>query len=122
MLNILEREIVWKYYAFQRVARLMTRGSAFAKTESSGTDLSGKWDQTILNASDVNAYQDATNILAFSTTQSKGNFVQDVDGNTLLDLCSTESMPLGHNSDALLKSVSQKKWDQYVINSAVDAS
>jgi 4-aminobutyrate aminotransferase-like enzyme len=100
----------------------MTRGSAFAKTESSGTDLSGKWDQTILNASDVNAYQDATNILAFSTTQSKGNFVQDVDGNTLLDLCSTESMPLGHNSDALLKSVSQKKWDQYVINSTVDAS
>lgn len=71
MLNIIEREIVWKYYAFQRVARLMTRGSAFAKTESSGTDLSGKWDQTILNASDVNAYQDATNILAFSTTQSK---------------------------------------------------
>jgi len=44
-----------------------------------------------------------------------------VDGNTLLDLCSTESLPLGHNSDALLKSVSQKKWDQHVINSAVDA-
>lgn len=68
MLSIIERELVWKYYTFLRVTGMMSRGSSFAKTESSGTDLSGKWDQTILNSSDVNAYQDASNILAFSTT------------------------------------------------------
>ena len=32
-----------------------------------------------------------------------GNFVHDVDGNTLLDLCGTENLPLGHYHDALLK-------------------
>lgn len=66
--------------------------------------MTGKWDETIFAASDVNAYQDANNILAFSDSKgTKGNFVQDVDGNVLLDLCGTESLPLGHNNDALIK-------------------
>ena len=41
-----------------------------------GTDLTGKWDETILNASDVNAYQDASKILAFSVANgTKGSHV-----------------------------------------------
>jgi 4-aminobutyrate aminotransferase-like enzyme len=84
--------------------------------------LSGKWDETIFNASDVNAYQDATNILAFSDSRgTKGNFVQDVDGNVLLDLCGTESLPLGHNHNALTKKFYTKEWDHYVVNAALNA-
>ena len=78
--------------------------NVLAKTESVGTDLTGSWNNTIFTASDVNAYQDANNILAFSDSKgTKGNFVHDVDGNVLLDLCGTESLPLGHNHDALIK-------------------
>ena len=52
----------------------------------------------------MNAYQDANNILAFSDSRgTKGNYVQDVDGNVLLDLCGTESLPLGHNHSVLIK-------------------
>lgn len=84
--------------------------------------MTGKWDETIFAASDVNAYQDANNILAFSDSKgTKGNFVQDVDGNVLLDLCGTESLPLGHNNDALIKHVNSHKWDHFVVNAGLDA-
>ena len=104
MLNIIEREIVWKYYTAKRILSMVTKSRTFAKTEHAGTDLTGKWDETILNASDVNAYQDASKILSFSTANgTKGSHVQDLDGNVLLDLCGTENQPLGHNHDALLR-------------------
>ena len=87
----------------QSFAKRFTQG-VLPRSESQSTDLSGKWDETIFSASDVNAYQDATNVLAFSDSRgTKGNFVQDVDGNVLLDLCGTESLPLGHNHAALTK-------------------
>lgn len=92
------------------------------KTESLGTALTGKWDNTLFTASDVNAYQDANNILTFTDSRgTKGNFVQDVDGNVLLDLCGTESLPLGHNHNALIKHVNNWKWDHYVVNAGLDA-
>ena len=54
--------------------------------------------------------------------QSKGSFVTDVNGNVLLDLCSTETLPLGHNRDAFIKSVtSNKAFDVNIINAALDA-
>lgn len=78
--------------------------SVLPKSEQASVDMSGTWDETIFTASDVNAYQDATNIMAFSDSRgTKGNFVQDVDGNVLLDVCGTESLPLGHNHAALTK-------------------
>lgn len=102
-MKVFEREFTWKYYLFSGFGRRMTQ-NVLAKTESVGTDLTGSWNNTIFTASDVNAYQDANNILAFSDSKgTKGNFVHDVDGNVLLDLCGTESLPLGHNHDALIK-------------------
>jgi hypothetical protein len=44
---------------------MITKARVFAKSEHAGTDLTGKWDETIFSASDVNAYQDASKILAF---------------------------------------------------------
>ena len=38
--------------------------------------------------------------------QSKGSHVVDINGNILLDLCSTENIPLGHNAE-IFTSVSQ---------------
>lgn len=55
--------------------------------------------------------------------QSKGSFVVDCNGNMLLDLCSTETLPLGHNSDAFVKDVNRNSsFDANIINSALDAS
>ena len=35
--------------------------------------------------------------------QSKGNYILDADGNTLLDVCGTELNPLGYNHPEMLK-------------------
>lgn len=60
--------------------------------------------------------------MAFSTTESKGSFVKDIDGNNLLDLSSTNNLALGHNHEALIKMVNAKKWDKAIMNPGLDAS
>jgi 4-aminobutyrate aminotransferase-like enzyme len=122
ILTILQREIVWKYYLARYAFKSFGRMKRFAKFESTTVDLSGTWDETIFNASDVNAYQEASKISAFATSQSKGNFVQDIDGNTLLDLCGTENLALGHNHNMFLKFAKSGKWDDQIINSSLNAN
>lgn len=57
MLKIIERELVWNIYIAKRVLNKFKGVShPFAKAEPSGTNLSGKWDETIFGTSDVNAY------------------------------------------------------------------
>ena len=62
MLNIIERELVRKYYFLSRPFTLIGRKSAFVKTEASGTDLSGSWEETNIRRNDVNAYQDVSKL------------------------------------------------------------
>jgi acetylornithine/succinyldiaminopimelate/putrescine aminotransferase len=121
LLTIIERELVWKYYLARHVVKSFTRMSRFGKFESTSVDMSGHWDETLFNASDVNAYQEASKIAAFTTTQSKGSFVHDIDGNTLLDLCGTENLALGHNHDAFLKFATKFALDDSIINSSLNA-
>lgn len=53
--------------------------------------------------------------------QSKGNHVFDCDGNILLDLCGTETLPLGHNADVFTSNVWKKSHiDSAVINGGLD--
>lgn len=40
--------------------------------------------------------------------QSKGNYILDADGNTLLDVCGTELNPLGYNHPEMLKVIQMK--------------
>ena len=102
MLKVLEREITWKIKLASRLVAKVSKANPFSKSEQAGVDISGKWDETIFSTSDVNAYQDASKILAFTDSRgTKGSFVLDVDKNVLLDLCGTESLPLGHNHSAL---------------------
>ena len=86
--------------------------------------MTGSWDESILRRNDVGAYQQASGLLTLiDNHQSKGSFVTDVNGNVLLDLCSTETLPLGHNNDAFIGNVTgNKAFDANVINAQLDAS
>ena len=104
MSNTIKREIGRKLCMLNRPAVFFRRRGAFTGSEAAGTDLSGSWMETDIQRRDMAAYQEASNTLAFyDVGNSKGNFVTDVDGNTLLDLCSMENLPLGHNHADLLK-------------------
>ena len=104
MLKTIGREINRKLCMLNRPAVFFRRRGAFASSEAAGTDMSGSWTETEIMRRDMAAYQEASNTLAFfEIGGSKGSFVTDVDGNTLLDLCSMENQPLGHNHSELLK-------------------
>ena len=47
---------------------------------------------------DLDLYQDTSKLVnVVDVRKSKGNYVKDADGNTMLDVCSTELNPLGYN-------------------------
>lgn len=48
--------------------------------------------------------------------KSKGNFVRDTDGHVLLDLCATETLPLGHNHAALAKVSPHLNLTKYMVD------
>lgn len=123
MLGVFERELVRKYYFLKRPVEMMLRKRAFVTTEPAGTDMAGSWDEAMLRRNDTGAYQDSSRVLTFiDNKQSKGSHVVDVDGNVLLDLCSTETLPLGHNNDAFMKDmVRGSKFDSNIINGSLDA-
>ena len=118
MLGVIEREMVRKFYFVMRPLNNYSRGKAFAATESAGTDLTGSWDETMLRRNDLGGYQDVSKVHTFmDNMQSKGSHIVDADGNVLLDMCSTETLPLGHNNDAFMKDlVRNKMFDAHVIN------
>ena len=49
------------------------------------------------------------NVAFIDYFKSKGSYVTDVDGHILLDLSSTESLPLGHNHPRFVKVRSKEK-------------
>ena len=56
MFTVIEREVTRKLYFMMRPINNWSRGRAFAKTESSGTDLTGSWDESILRRNDLGGY------------------------------------------------------------------
>ena len=73
---------------------------------------------------DLDMYQNASGTVnALQVEKSKGNYVEDADGNTMLDLVSGSHNPLGYNHDIFRDVVIGKgaiKLDQPIFNS-VDA-
>ena len=102
--NVLERELWRKVNFLKRPFMYYIRNNrTFAKNEQAGTDISS-WEEAAFARSDVAGYQESSKLhTLIDYTQSKGNYVSDVDGNVLLDLCSNENRPLGHNHDDFLK-------------------
>ncbi len=50
-------------------------------------------------------------------SKSKGNYVVDADGNTLLDMYGQiSSIPLGYNHPALIEAAKSDRWTQALIN------
>ena len=78
----------------------------------------------MLRRNDVGAIQEASKVHTFiENEQSKGSHVVDVNGNVLLDLCSTETLPLGHNNDVFINGLtSNKQYDSMILNGNLDAS
>lgn len=89
-----------------------SRAAIFGKTEASGINCDGSRATTDLLINDVAAYQNSSNLHAFyDSRNSKGNYIGDVDGNTMLDLCSMENLPLGHNHSAFVSMYNNKAYD-----------
>jgi 4-aminobutyrate aminotransferase-like enzyme len=79
--------------------------------------------QFFLNRADVHQFQDPSNVMNFiDVDQSKGNYITDSDGNHMLDLCSGEYLPLGHNHHAFVSQIDNKDLDHHMLNLGLDAS
>lgn len=79
--------------------------------------------QFFLNRADVHQFQDPTHVMNFiDVDQSKGNYITDSDGNHMLDLCTTEYLPLGHNHKAFLDQIDSKEVDFHMINLGLNTS
>jgi len=99
------------------------RAGVFGSSEAAGIDLEGSRATHELIKSDVSAYANSSNIVGFyDSKNTRGNFIGDVDGNTMLDLCSMENMPLGYNHDGFTSNFNNKKWDMHTINAGLDAA
>lgn len=99
------------------------RAGVFGSSEAAGVDLEGSRATHELLVRDVAAYADSSNIVGFyDSKNTRGNFIGDVDGNTMLDLCSMENMPLGYNHAAFTSNFNNKNWDYATINAGLDAA
>jgi hypothetical protein len=99
------------------------RAGIFGSSEAAGVDLEGSRAVHDLLVNDVGAYSNSDNIVGFyDSRNTKGNFIGDVDGNTMLDLCSMENLPLGYNHESFTKNFNNKNWDIHTINSGLDAA
>jgi 4-aminobutyrate aminotransferase-like enzyme len=104
MLKLFAHELQGKYNFIVRPFMQMKRAKNFNQSEFAGVEVNGNWAQSQLRRADVDALQETMENVAFlDYFKSKGSYVTDVDGHVLLDLSSTESLPLGHNHPKFVK-------------------
>ena len=56
ILPILERELTWLFYFNRNMIKSFSRMRPFKGSKLSAVDMKGHWDETIMSASDVNAF------------------------------------------------------------------
>jgi len=69
-------------------------------------------------AESMSHFQDSRTTHFFADYEkSRGNYIVDADGNTLLDVfCQISSMPVGYNNPALFEAAKTDEWVQATIN------
>ena len=119
MLQIIIRETK-AYYAFaKRPVLNYMRKSAFPSSQATSARVV---DQSMSNLgysqNDANVHQNASQIINFvDFSKSKGNYIVDADGNTMLDASANgELNPLGYNHDLHMKAISGAEFDNSIIN------
>ncbi|KAK0074912.1 hypothetical protein PV325_007643 [Microctonus aethiopoides] len=80
------------------------------------TQIPGPQSQELLK--ELNQYQQATTVQLFiDYDKSMGNYLVDVDGNTLLDVyMQISSMPLGYNHPAMIETLSHPHNQRTIVN------
>lgn len=88
--------------------------------EATGVRLTGaSWAKSLLwfAKNDLDLHQNASQVVNVVDIQkSKGNYIADADGNTMLDLCSAELNPVGYNHDVFKNLISGAEVDAAIIN------
>lgn len=75
-------------------------------------------DEGSLLLNDYDAHTDPSSVKIFvNYVKSKGNYIIDADGNSILDMVSGGGhLPLGYNHGDLLKMVNSPKYDRFLYN------
>lgn len=117
MLKIFEREVGRGLTFAKRVVNMRSRYAAIPKTEASGikiVDRDHEEDTLLRNDLESMTSVDATKYFV-DYKRSRGNYFQDVDGNTILDLTSGGgSLALGYNHPDLVKAINSPQYDAFV--------
>ncbi len=117
MLKIFEREVGRGLALAKRVVNMRSRYAAIPKTEANGikiVDRDHEEDTLLRNDLETMTSVDATKFFV-DYKRSRGNYFQDVDGNTILDLTSGGgSLTLGYNPPDLVKAIYSSEYDDFV--------
>lgn len=101
----------------QRCTELGSRSSQTPKTEASQArvqDTDGINDQ--LNRNDLSTMTSIDQVRFFvDYKRSKGNYFQDADANTILDLTSNNGvLPLGYNHQNFVSKIDSASYDRFI--------
>jgi 4-aminobutyrate aminotransferase / (S)-3-amino-2-methylpropionate transaminase len=119
ILKVIEREAKHQYFMLRRPLLQWQARKNWPVNQASGINMVNPTFPIMeytKNDSDVN--QNSAQIVNFiDFAKSKGNYVVDADGNTMLDVAGTELNPLGYNHD-LFKDATLKgaDYDASIIN------
>jgi 4-aminobutyrate aminotransferase-like enzyme len=117
MIKLMKREIRGAVASLQRLTSRPERMNQFPKTEATNARMQsddGVNDQ--LNRNDLSSMTTVDQVRFFvDYKKSKGNYFQDSDKNTILDLTSNNGvLPLGYNHSNFVSKVDSEMYDRYL--------